>query len=198
MKKSNISIRNLALTCLLLLGFVACNKDQDVPPTHEMTEEEQKKQHVEDSFTVFAEAINMEDSTNAWDYLLNHSDISLGLNGSLIYSLNQDGVMLLWLKFRFMNPDRYKIDGTLHGGLALKGYIHPLSMILDTPGNRERHLDIHVIDNGEDVAKLGLEYYDGKLIPVFRFYDGTSYSVSTVILIAPLLDYLLKYVLSTE
>ena len=198
MKKIIPSIKILTLACLVLPGFLACTKVQEEPATHEMTEQEQKKQHLEDSFSAFVQKIDLESSDNVWSYLLQHSSVALGLDGSIIYTLNQDREQLLRLKFRFQNPDLYKVDGNLYGGLALSGFIQPLSMILDCPDKRENHMDIHILDNGEDVAKLGLELYEKRLVPVFRFPDGTSYSVTTVILISPLLDYLLEYVLSTE
>ncbi len=37
-----------------------------------------------------------------------------------------------------------------------------------------------------------------QLVPVFRFDDGTTYAVSGILLVEPLIEFLLKNVLSTE
>jgi hypothetical protein len=191
-------LKRLSVIGLILLGALSCNKKQDVTPPHEPTEEELQKQHLEESFTSFAVKLNLEDSADAKEYIVKHSSVSMSLDGSILYDLRQDGVSLLWLKFWHHDKDTWRVDGDLYGGIEFHGTLQPLSMAISGPKYWEELSDIHVYDTGKDVATLGLEVYDLGYVPVFRFPDGTSYSITTVLLIEPLVDYLLNHVLSTE
>ena len=192
-------LRHIGMSFLALLVFAACSEKQDEEiPERELTEEEQKKQHLEESFSAFVQMLNLEEAANTKEYLVRHSVVSVGLDRSLIYDLRQDGQSLLWLKFRHLEMDNWLVDGDIYGGLEVHGSLQPLNMMQGGPAKWDQYWDIHVFDNGEDVATLGLEVYDLGYIPVFRFPDGTSYSITTVLLIEPLIQFLLEHVFSTE
>jgi hypothetical protein len=192
------TLKRFGVICLILLAALACKKQQDEQPQHEPTEEELVKLHLEESFASFAAKLDLESSADAKEYIVKHSVVSLGLDRSVIYSLRQDSESLLWLRFRHVEGDNWLMEGDMYGGLEFRGSLQPLSMVIAGPKNWEHYSDIHVYDNGKDVATFGVEIYDLGYIPVFRFKDGTSYSITTVLLVEPLIDYLLKHVLSTE
>lgn len=184
---------------LLLLGAVACTpKAQEEVPKHDLTEQEQKKLQLEEAFSPLIQQINLDEAADIRQYITQHSSVSLGLDGAIIYTLHQDGQTLVRLSFLYQGMDNWKVDGNLYGGLEVHGSLHPLGMVTDRPKNWENHWDLHIYNNGEDVATLGMEVYEQKWVPVFRFPDGTSYSLSSVVLIEPLVDYLLEHVFSTE
>jgi hypothetical protein len=192
-------LKRIGISLLLLLVITACSEKQvEEVPKHELTEQEQKKQHLDESFSAFASMLNLEETADIKEYIVRHSVVSIGLDRSLIYDLRQDGLSLLWLKFRHLELDDWLVDGDLYGGIEVHGSLQPLNMLTDGPEKWDQYWDIHVFDNGEDVATLGLEVYDLGYIPVFRFPDGTSYSITTVLLIEPLIHFLLEHVLSTE
>lgn len=193
------SLRKIGIAFLALFVLASCSQKQaEQVPTHELTEQEQKKQHLEESFSAFAQMIDLEEAADTREYLVKHSVVSIGLDRSIIYDLRQDGRSLLWLKFRHLEQDYWLVDGDLYGGLEVHGNLQLLEMVAGGPAKWDQYWDIHVFDNGEDVATLGLETYDLGYIPVFRFPDGTTYSITTVLLIEPLIDFLLEHVLSTE
>lgn len=191
-------IKRICVFGLILLGAMACNRKTVEVPEHIPTEEEKTKQHLEESFASFAAKLNLEDSADAKEYIVKHSRVSISLDKSIVYDLRQDGLSLLWLRFRHHDGDTWVLDGEMYGGLEFHGTLQPLTMMVKGPQYWEELSDIHVYDNGKEVATLGLEVYDMGYIAVFRFPDGTSYSITTVLLIEPLVDYLLKHVLSTE
>ena len=192
-------LKRIGISLLSLLVIAACSKKQvEEEPQHELTEQEQKKQHLEESFSTFASMLKLEETADVKEYFVRHSVVSIGLDRSLIYDLRQDGQSLLWLKFRHVEQDYWLVDGDLYGGLEVHGNLQPVAMMTDGPAKWDQYWDIHVFDRGEDVATLGLEVYDLGYIPVFRFPDGTSYSITTVLLIEPLIHFLLEHVLSTE
>ncbi len=191
-------LKRFGVICLILLAALACNKTQDEEPKHEPTEEELVKMHMEETFSAFAAKLDLESSADVKEYIVKHSVVSWGLDNSVIYSLRQDSVSMLWLRFRHVEGDNWLVEGDMYGGLAFRGSLQPLRMIIGGPKNWELYADIHVLDKGKDVATFGMEIYDLGYIPVLRFKDGTSYSITTVLLIEPLIDYLLQHVLSTE
>lgn len=191
-------LKRFGVISVVLLGALACNKKQDEEPQHEPTEEEQVKLHLEASFSTFAAKLDLKSTADFKEYIVKNSVVSMGLDGSMIYNLRQDGESMLWLKFRCVEADKWRVDGDLYGGLEIHGTMDPLSMLIGGPQKWEAYSDIHVYDQGKDVAKLGLEVYDLGYILVFRFPDGTSYSLTTLLLIEPLIDYLLEHVVSTE
>ena len=178
------------------LCVLSCTEDPVVVPEHHLTEQERKKQHLDESFSAFASMIDLKDVEDAREFIRQNSEVSLGLDLSIVYTLRQDGETLVRLRFRMGSPLSFLVDGTLYGGLELHGSFQPF--IHSDPEHWEEYWDIHVFDNGEDVATLGVETLDQEIVPVLRFPDGTSYSLSTLLLIEPLVDYLLENVFSTE
>jgi hypothetical protein len=191
-------LKRSGVLSLVLLGALACNKQQADVPQHEPTEEELVKMHVETSFTTFATKLDLESSADAKEYIVKNSVVSMGIDQSILYNLRQNGESMLWLRFRHLEGDKWQLDGDMYGGLEFHGILEPLSMLICGPKSWDKYWDIHVFDQGKDVATLGVEVYDLGYIPVFRFKDGTSYSITTVLLVEPLIDYLLNHVLSTE
>lgn len=198
MTSYSINLKRFGVFCLILLVALSCNKNPEDIPQHEPTEEELAKQHLEESFAAFAAKLDLEDSADAKEYLVKHSVVSVAMDKSIIYNLRQDGVSMIWLRFTHHDGDNWNLKGDMYGGIEFKGTLQPAVMYAKGPAYWEELSDIHVYDNGKDVATLGLEVYDLGYIPVLRFPDGTSYSLTTVVLIEPLMDYLLSHVLSTE
>lgn len=190
--------KRIGVLCLVLLAALACSQKQDEVPEHEPTEEELIKLHLEESFATFFSTMELEESADIREYLVRHSVVSVAMDKSIIYNLRQNGVSLIWLRFTHHDADNWNVNGDMYGGVEFHGTLQPLAMYAQGPSYWEELSDIHVYDNGKDVAKLGLEVYDLGYIPVLRFPDGTSYSITTLVLIEPLMDYLLKHVLSTE
>jgi hypothetical protein len=191
-------LKRFGIISIVLLGALACNKKQEEPTQHEPTEEELVKLHLEASFSTFASKLDLESTADAKEYIVKNSVVSMGLDRSILYNLRQNGESMIWLKFRHVEGDNWQLDGDLYGGLEFHGTLHPLAMILAGTKNWEKYADIHVYDQGKDIATLGLEVYDLGYVAVFRFPDGTSYSITTVLLIEPLIDYLLEHVLSAQ
>lgn len=175
---------------------VSCAKAQEELPVHELTPEEQEKQHLDQSFANFVALLDLDKiSSDPRDYILRHSDVSLGRDGSVIYRFTEKGITLITLQFRRGNG-LWKVEGRLYGGLGIQGVIDPV-LTPDWEKWEEKSL-IYVYDNGVRVARLGLETYEGAPLPVLRFPDGTSYSLTSLLIVEPLVEFLLEYVLSTE
>lgn len=190
MRKAGVIL--LLLACSLPFG---CRKAADPAPVHELTAQEQVKEHLVSSFSPFVAALELEKIYSIPDYLLVYGRLDLDTDHTPRFRLVKDGLTLLSLRLA-PGSTHWDIQAAFYGGISLEGRFTP-SLSWDWH-DWEEHWDIQVYDGGEAVARLGLEDYEGKPVPVFRFPDGTSYSVTTLLLTEALVDYLLTYVISTE
>lgn len=197
-------MRRVILLISLALAVLGCTGEEPVQPKeHELTPEEQVKQHLDDTFSEFVVALDP--ATMEWteDYILTHSTLDLELDGTFVYRFIRDNTILVTVRLNLIRGD-WRVEAKLHGGLEVKGYVKPTLSVDWTEW--ENNWDLDVYDQGTAVAKLGVEAFSRQnagevelqLVPVFRFPDGTSYSVTTLVLIEPLIDYLLENVLSTS
>ena len=178
---------------VLLAGFLAagCDKNQEPaePQLHEFTETELQKKKVDDAFTVFFRYLDPEAiSEEPYREIVRHSHITVPELGILRYAYVRGDLTLI-----LMDVGLGRFTADLYGGICIKG---------EYPGE-ERPV---VYIDGERVATLGFVWYEYResgetereLVPVFCFDDGTTYAVSGVLLVEPLIEFLLKNVFSTE
>lgn len=172
----------ILVACLGAL-LAACNKTPVEVVKHPYTEQERVKAHLDSCFAEFVTALDL-DST-----MVKHPERFLLLNsrietdwldrGIVLYQLSRHGRTVLRIQYRVQTGELWAL---LYGGIAIRGTMLPM--------------DLHVYDNGTDVAKLE---YDLRLPAlVFRFPDGTTYALSSLLISEALVDFLIEHVLSTE
>ena len=171
------------ITAILALGILAgCVKQSDSEGTdmHDFTQAEIQKKQVDDAFTSFFGALKLDTVQDPVQEVIRNSRVSVPKLGIIRYTYVKDGQMLIVLDAKLGS---YQAD--LYGGIHLEG-----KSFMD--GGTAVFID------NQQVATIGYIMYDGILTPVFRFSDGTTYAITGVLLVEPLIDYLLKYVFSTE
>ncbi len=179
--KTNFIIPTLLMLCV----WTGCQK-QTVPEEdkgqdmHPFTEQELKKKQLDTAFSTFFEYLKPETVEDPWQEIIRNSRIYSPYLGVLRYKYIKDGVTLITVDLKTTS---FTIDflGGVH--MERSGY---------TKG------DILVYYDNEQLAKLDLIWYEGTPTPVFYFDDGTSYAVTSMLLVDSLIDYLLKNVFSTE
>lgn len=167
---------------LAMILAAGCNKTPEAEGTdmHEFTQEELKKKQLDDAFTVFFKKFNLEGIENPTAEILKNSKITVLQLGTVRYTYTKDGLALI-----SMDVSAGKFEANLHGGITIQG-----------KSLRENGVKVF-IDNVQ-VATMDLIVYNKVPTPVFRFPDGTTYAVTGVLLVEPLIDFLLKNVFSTE
>ena len=191
---------SILLAALVLLG---CQKTPEPVPVHEYTPQEQAKEHLLQSFSPFIERLEPEKIDSITDFLLDSSKIDLDNDGYVRYRLIKKGLTLITIRFRPGIPDS-RIEAYFYGGVSMKGTVAP-TLSFDWK-KWDDQWDIDVYDGDEAVAKLGLGpfFYTTEEktllipVPVFRFPDETSYSISVLVFTEAFINYLLENVISTE
>lgn len=203
--------------CIVLALLPACRRTlspetEPAEEQHPFSEAEQVKKHLDEAFAEFYQAVPVFETTDeATAFLLSHSAVLPLGKGTYYYWLVQQNAetgqreVLVEMTFKVTGlPQKLYLDTSLLGGLQLRGNVLLLEFTQD-PATWDKALDIDLLDGGKAVARLGVEvlYYkesgreETRPLVVFRFPDGTSYSVSSLLLIEPLVDYILMYVLGT-
>ena len=197
---SRVMRRVLGIAALgaVLLGLTACNKQpaEETQDMHPFTEEELQKKQLDDAFTPFVEALELDQVEDIRKEIRANSKVRVRLDGGIVYQYNKNGKTLIDALYK-----RGQFTADLYGGIRLQGQLG-ITGIEDLSDA----VTLDVYYGEERIAKLGFEVYEYsesgedhvQLVPVFRFDDGTSYAVTGLLLIEPLLDYLLENVLSTE
>lgn len=198
----NVYFKLVIGTMLLAAGLAACGREEVPVPVHELTEQERQKQQVADALDLFFALLDPSSITDPVDFVTQNSQVSMGLDGSLIYRLQKDGENLIRASFS-LDQDRLKVESRLYGGLRIAGSLfRPDLENLDLRNPDwdmlESLMDLQVYAGGKKVARLGVEPMDGLPLPVLRYPDGTSYGLSSLLITDALLDYLLDNVLTTE
>jgi len=174
------------LACLLAAG---CDKEPEAEPVlHEFAAEELQKKKVDDAFTVFFQYLDLESAPDPWREVATHSHVAVPEQGVLRYTYVRGDLTLIDMDVRLN-----RFTASLYRDIRIEG---------EYPSEEAPVVYI----GGERVATLGFVWYEYRdsgetrreLVPVFCFDDGTSYAVSGVLLVQPLIDFLLKNVFSTE
>ena len=147
---------------------------------HAFTEQELQKKKVDDAFAVFFEALKLDTVEDPKQEIINNSNVTMPKLGVVRYLYVKDGQTLVTMD---ITADSFTAD--LYGGIHLEG------------NNNLTESPAVYIDN-QKVATLGLVMYEDTPTPVFCFDDGTTYAITGVLLVDPLIDFLLEYVFSTE
>lgn len=171
------------LTILVIFTVAGCQKTPETEGTdmHEFTLEELEKKKLDDAFTVFFKKLDLEGSTNdITANIIRNSRISIPSVGTLRYTYVKNGATLIVMDVR---TGSFTAD--LYGGIYLEG------KALTDAGTA-------VYIDGEQIATLDIICYKDIPTPVFRFPDGTTYAITGVLLVEPLIDFLLQNVFSTE
>ena len=173
--------------CIACLGalLVACKKTPVEVPKHPYTQEELVKAHLDESFSAFITALDLDSTAvkRPERFILQNSSISTDWadRGAITYQLKRHGRAVLLVRYYVLSGE---VLASLYGGIAIKGTILP------PPA------DLHVYDMDKDVAKL--EFDRGLSCLVFRFPDGTAYALNSLLISEALIDFLIENVLSTE
>ena len=172
--------------CIACLGalLVACKKTPAEVPKHPYTQEELVKAHLDDSFSAFITALDLDSTAvkRPERFVLENSSVSLDLlgeNPAVVYRLKRHGESMLVVRYYWRLG---VVKASLYGGIAIQGPILPP--------------DLRVYDQGSEVAKLEMD--TGLACLVFRFPDGTAYALNSLLITDALVDFLIKNVLSTE
>ena len=147
---------------------------------HAFTQQELQKKQVDDAFAVFFEALKLDTVEDPEQEIINNSKVTMPRIGVVRYLYTKDGQTLVTMD---ITADSFTAD--LYGGIHLEG------------NNNLTESPAVYIDN-QKVATLELVLYENTPTPVFRFDDGTTYAITGVLLVDPLIDFLLEYVFSTE
>lgn len=196
-------MRNKLSILLAALVLFGCQKESQPVPVHEYTPQEQAKEHLLQSFSPFIDRLEPENIDSIKDFLLSCSKVDLDKEGFVRYRLVKKGLTLLTIRFRPGIPDS-RIEAYFYGGVSMKGTVVP-TISFDWK-KWDDNWDIDVYDSDEPVAKLGLGpfFYTNEEntwlvpVPVFRFPDETSYSISVLVFTDAFISYLLENVISTE
>ena len=186
-------MRTYRLSFFILFAFLlatGCDKTpaETEPQLHEFTQEELRKKKVDDAFSVFFHYLDLDSAEDPWREVVSHSHISAPELGHLRYTYVRGDLTLI-----DMDVILNTFTAQIYRGIRIEGRY---------PGEDAPAVYI----DGERVASLDFVWYEyrdsGKmnrqLVPVFRFDDGTTYAVSGILLVEPLIEFLLKNVLSTE
>lgn len=171
--------------CIACLGalLVACKKTPVEVPKHPYTQEELVKAHLDESFSAFITALDLDSTVvkQPEKFILKNSSISTDWadRGAITYQLKRHGRAVLLVRYYVLSGE---VLASLYGGIAIKGTIVPS--------------DLHVYDQDKEVAKL--EFDRGLSCLVFRFPDGTAYALNSLLISEALIDFLIENVLSTE
>lgn len=177
-------MRNLYIisASILMLVSVSCQKDPEPVPEHHLTAQELEKQQVADALDLFFEKLDPASITEPAAFIWDNSQISMALDGSIVYRLRKDNATLITASF-LVKDKNWKVNAQLYGGIQIVG---------------SSQSELEVRQGGEKKAVMGIEWMDNYPLIVLRYPDGTSYALSSFLVSDALLDFLLKYVLSTE
>ena len=197
------------IICILAAALLlfSCKKQAPEAPVHELTPIEQSKQNLDKIGAEIAKVMESVGDEKLSDYLLSHGKVSVVPLGTVTITLDGDDGSLLRAEF-VREKGRTAVEISLPDDMYIGGYmdlgefIHNYDRTAQTPAidALDSCLDLTLYYHGEATAALGLEARheneagadSWSILPVFRFSDGTSYAVSSVVLIEEFLALFLK------
>lgn len=193
------------LAALLLL--LSCNKQKQEAPVHELTPAEQSKQNLDNLGAEIAKVMESVGEDSLFQYVLKHGKVSLLPLGTVSFSISGDEGALVQAEF-VRQKGRTGVAISLPDDMYIGGYVDMKNLVRNFDCSAESPviealdscLDLTLYYHGEATATLGLESYHEtgagvdkwSVLPVFRFSDGTSYAMSSVVLIDQFLDFFMK------
>ncbi|MBR1872999.1 MAG: hypothetical protein IJ795_07320 [Bacteroidales bacterium] len=202
----------LAVLLLCPIAFASCRKESASVPKHELTKDEQTKARLDSLSLALLEELDLGSQDELKEYIKKNSSFSISLlNRSLTYALRASDKNIVIISLR-LGKKVILVDGTLYGGMTVKGDIDPSALFgslpkpsLEYDSIKDYFIDVYrcsadVLDaasnlyvcdtDGTRLADLGFESWHSSEsgedkwypIPVFRFSDGTSYLFTTLLL----------------
>ena len=169
-------MRIFVLSFLLVTVLWGCSrKDDPQPAGHDYTEREADKVLLEKAFTDFVESLNIHSSMEARSFIIHNGEVTIDDAGVLHFYLRDDSRQ--WLDLSLTPGTPPVVSLWLKGGLSIRG------------------IPSEVYVGDKKVADLDIVKLDGYPVPVFRFPDGATYSLMTLALIPPFMDWIIKYAL---
>lgn len=123
MRKTGIIL--LLLACFLPL---ACEKAADTAPVHELTPQEQVKEHLVTSFSPFVAALEVEKIYSVSDFLLVYGRLDVDQDFTPRFRLVKDGITLLSLRLSPGVPD-WDVQAAFLWRHFAGGPVYPLSFL---------------------------------------------------------------------
>lgn len=190
--------------------IAACTGEPPVaPPVHELSPDEQAKARLDDSFIALWEATGLTSLEDAVQYVTDHGRISVK-GRSVTGTLDSSSGEIFRIKVTLIEKySLLSVEGSAPLGMTFSGTIAYkfLSILadlsLDPIGKADAlsgAMDITVFDSGKPLCKTGVtashrtgaEEDSWSYVPVFRFEDGTTYGIMSVLLVQPLVEQILK------
>ena len=190
---------------MLLLPF-SCKKAEAVVEEHPFTETEQEKNSLDEVSTQVWESLGLEEGAEILPFLREHTRLIPSLSGLTIAVLSAEDEEVMRMKFG-LGLGRIRLSGSMLDRVELNGTVgldnfqrgeEPFSQRIIQAMDAGTDVAVHL--DGKEIGRLGFEAIHeneaGKdswtPVPVIRFKDGTSYSVSGLLLVAPLIEFFLR------
>lgn len=190
----------------LAVGLAACKKDPQPVEVYEPTPMEQTKQNLDSLGANMAKALGLSADDNLTEYILDNTKVSTKPIGTVTLTL--DGKEGTVMRATFIKKlGKTKVEIALVGDMLIRGYVDIGKFLLHLHPTQDdiysealdEGMDLTLYYRDEAMATLGIEPYHQKEagedvwkpLPVFRFSDGTSYAVSSTVLVEQFIDYFL-------
>lgn len=190
--------------------FAGCSKaDAPEAPVHELTPAEKSKARLDECFVALWEATGLSSPEDALQYVTDHGRISVK-GRSVTGTLDSPSGEIFRIKVTLIERNSLlSVEGsaplgmTFSGTIAYKFLSTLVDLSLDPIGKADAlsgAMDITVFDSGKPLCKVGVtashrtgaEEDSWSYVPVFRFEDGTTYGMMSVLLVQPLVEQILK------
>lgn len=169
-------MRKLVLSLLLVTALWGCDRAEDPQPAnHDYTEREADKVLLEEAFSAFIRDLNLQSKEEARAFIMHNGEVTIDDAGVLHFYLRDDSMQ--WLDLALTPGTPPVLTLWLKGGLSVRG------------------IPSEVYVGEKRVAQLDIVRLNGYPVPVFRFPDGTTYSLTSLALITPFMDWIIKYAL---
>ncbi len=158
-------MRKLVLSLLLVTALWGCDRAEDPQPASHDYTERE------------ADKVLLEEafSTFIRDFIIHNGEVTIDDAGVLHFYLRDDSMQ--WLDLALTPGTPPVLTLWLKGGLSVRG------------------IPSEVYVGEKRVAQLDIVRLNGYPVPVFRFPDGTTYSLTSLALITPFMDWIVKYAL---
>lgn len=169
-------MRKFVFLLLLAVPIWGCNrKDDPQPPAHEYTEKEADKVMLQNAFEAFIQALDLHTQEEVRSFIIHNTVVEFDEDGVLHVCLRDDVQKWMDLSLKAGTPPSMEL--WMQGGLSVRG------------------IPSEVYVGEKRVAQLDIVRLNGYPVPVFRFPDGTTYSLTSLALITPFMDWIIKYAL---